>query len=392
MSSTGTRPPLFDPEPGGFDDERGSGRQRGGARPGYPRTRSGGSSSTSPRWVRPFILGGLVLIALISLASIFGGGGTPSPAPAADPAAIVDPAEAGDGDADAADPTIGIGVAADTPGDARPDTTDPADTDTDRATDHTTDAGTAAGAAVAQAAPDAAPIAADPAVQAATAFAVQFAHDYLNYDEASPEAREQQLRAYLAPDLDPQLGWGGQGVQIAVLTVPVATEVDGDAVVVTVASHVSGAGRTRWVHLAVALSQDDRGRWAVVAPPAYVPRPAPGTPEVDAGFEVDQALSGELTPAMTELFRTFAAEREVDVAGITAPGSAIRGLGGQVAFSRVDTVRIRAGGDDAREGLVTVTWDDDETGGTTSQRYRIQLVASDGGWLVESIDLGVRNP
>jgi hypothetical protein len=78
---------------------------------------------------------------------------------------------------------------------------------------------------------------------------------------------------------------------------------------------------------------------------------------------------------------------------VTAPGSTIRGLAGQVTFSRVDTVRVATGVGQERDALVTVTWTDNVTGGAVSQRYLVHLVAAeDGGWLVDAVEVGTHSP
>jgi hypothetical protein len=231
------------------------------------------------------------------------------------------------------------------------------------------------------------PVALTPELQQATAFAVQFAHDYLNYDQERPEVRERELRAYLAPGLDPQLGWNGQGTQLAVLTVPISAVGGAGSATVIVAAQVTGADAPRWVHLSVPVLQDDRGRWAVSAQPAYVPRPGAGNPDIEAPG-VDQALSIELTPAMEQFFTAYASEVEVAIAGVTSPESSIRGLAAQVTFSGIDAVRIEAGDPASRQGTVSVTWVDPVTDGSIAQTYDLRLIASDGSWLIEGIDAG----
>lgn len=398
MSSTGTRPPLFDPEPEpeGFDAAKGSGTQqfpqrRSAGGPGYPRARSSASSGSSPRWVRPFIFGGLVLIAVISLVSILASGDeaptsgdqpTTTPVVAAPPAEDADPVGSDVGvtdaaelpDADAPDADAAVADAEVEPGTVVPQTTDVPEETADLP------GGADAGPDVAQVL--------TPDLQVATAFAVQFTHDYLNYDQAQPDVRERDLRAYLAPGLDPQLGWDGQGTQVAVLTVPIQTVTQGDRVVVTVAAQVTGEDAPRWVHLAVPLAQDQDMRWAVIAQPAYVPRPGAGNPASDPDAEVDPELSSSLTAAMEQLFRAYATEGAVAIGGVTAPGATIRGLQGQVTFVEIDAVRIMAGDGDTRTGSVTVTWNDAITGGSISQTYVVDLVGSGDGWLVEGVAVG----
>ena len=105
MSTTGTRPPLFDPEPGSFDDDVDA--------PLFPHRPGGGrraagrqNQDDSPRWVRPFLLGGLVLVAILSLLAFLGDG-------ANDPAVSTGGVPAEVGDAPVADDPAAQDVAAD---------------------------------------------------------------------------------------------------------------------------------------------------------------------------------------------------------------------------------------------------------------------------------------
>src|SRR3569833_828581 len=50
--------------------------------------------------------------------------------------------------------------------------------------------------------------------QQASAYALSFADTYLNYDPAAAADREQQLAQFLAPGVDPQLGWDNTGKSV----------------------------------------------------------------------------------------------------------------------------------------------------------------------------------
>ncbi|MGI9018586.1 MAG: conjugal transfer protein [Euzebya sp.] len=370
MSTTGARPPLFDPDPEQgpsegpstppqFPLKRSSGRDAKGRK-------QRGGNTPSPAWVRPFIIGGLVLIALVTLLSLFTGndGGDPSPSSTTVPAQ--------------SDPVVQPG-----PDSQASSATRPVGGTSAVATDPTPSA---------QASPpvDDVPVAGDlPAdLQVATAFAVQFAHDYLNLSEANPQIRERELRAYLAPGLDSQLGWDGLGEQLAVLTVPLDVVRTDNGVVVTVASQVTGSDAPRWVHLAVPLAQDGNGRWAVIAPPAFVPRPQAGTPEPATNPPVDEAQGATLQPKMQELFTVFAEAQTVQIDGITADGSRIRGLSGQQQLASVGQVEVFVGDGDEREAQIQVAWRDPVTNATFTQRYRLSLVANGNALLVSGISAG----
>ncbi len=368
MASTGTRPPLFDPDPGGFDDDV--------AEPRFPRRPSSGGrgkDGSSPRWVRPFILGGLVLVALISLLSVLTGG---EETPDRTPTVVTTSSEVAAADQATAPPartaSTGTDAVVDTPPTSQPSAAAPVE---------------AADATAVPAEPTPV-LPASPTLQRATAFAVQFAHDYLNYDQANPEVRQRELRLYLAPGVDPQLGWNGQGSQVAVLTVPVESRETEDGAAVTVAAQVTGRDAPRWVHLAVEVVRDDQGRLAIRRAPAFVPRPQPGVPAEAPARALDQVLSDQLQSGMQPLFAAFASDPAVDVPGTTAPGATIRGLGGQVSLGSVGPLRVFVGDDTTREAQIDVAWLDEVTGGTTSQTYILRLSAVDGSWLVTAITTG----
>ncbi len=371
MSSTGTRPPLFDPDPEGFDEQVSEPRfPRRPAATGGRGARPTGGSTTSPRWVRPFIFGGLVLVGVISLISVFSGSSddiattTPvtTPGPSADPV-IPDPVPADPGTADPGTATVQPTA---TPAPAAPE---PQMTAESGIGNLATDVPTLAGSNL----------------QAATAFAVQFAHDYLNFDEANPDIRQRDLRQYLAPGLDPQLGWDGKGTQLAVLTLPVDAQETGRGARVVVAAQVTGRDAPRWVHLAVELARDDLGRLAVTDVPAFVARPQPGTPTRPADLPADRTVAASLQPDMQSLFAAYAADTTVQVPGVTVPDASIRGLGGQVSLGTVGTLQVPEGDSLTREATIEVRWTDDVTGGSMLSRYRLDLVSVDGDWFVQAI-------
>lgn len=371
MSSTGTRPPLFDPEPGSFDDDVDSPtfpRKRKRGKKG-PTDRSDGEANTSPAWVRPFIFGGLILVAILSLFSFFGASDDAEepadPAVAEIEASVV---PAADGDAATAPAPVAqqpeaAREPAGQPVQAEPVSPQQAQIDEVAAVPAAPGAGT----------------------RAAEAFAVQFAHDYLNFDEANPQIRERKLRGYLASGLDPQLGWNGEGVQLAVLTLPVDVQPTDDGTVVVVAAQVTGREAPRWVHLAVPLAVDDGGRYAVTGQPSYVPRPPLGGVDPVDDPPVDQTLTAELGPQIERFFTAFGSETTVQLDGVTAPDSRIRGLNGAFVLAAVDDVAVHTGEDDQRTARATVTWRDDVTGTTVEQSYDLTFTRHDDGWLIEQL-------
>lgn len=344
-------------------------RGRSGGRPG-PLVSPGGP----PPWLRWVLLGvGIVVLGVIAVL-VFGGTGDDTQTGDASPdvSAAAPPSAAGDvadQPADAESPAAG---SAQVEGAAAPEA---AATGNDTAEDRPTGAGEVG--------------AIDPELQGAAGFAVQFANSYLNYDEAQPDVRARELAAYLAPGLDAQLGWSGTGRQLAALVIALRAEpTDDGSVVVTVAAQVTGTDAPRWVHLAVPLRQDDRARWAVTAPPAFVPRPSPGNPTLPTPPASDDALGAQLTDAVTQAFVAFGTSATVDLPGITAEDARIRGLDGQFAFVRLAELVVHDGGDTARTAMARVVWRNDIAGGEIEQTYRLELTAAGNAWLIEAITIG----
>lgn len=349
-------------------------------RTGGPRDRQSPSGGPPP-WLRWVLLGvGVVVLGFLAMVVL---GGQDDDTPPAEEAGAATAAadgpssrdDATDGTADGAPEVAGPDPGQ---GDQRPG----ADTDSDTdGTDTEPSAGSGSGSG------EVGTI--DPELQGAAGFAVQFANSYLNYDEAQPDVRARELAAYLAPGLDAQLGWSGTGRQLAALAIALRADATEDgAVVVTVAAQVTGTDAPRWVHLAVPLRQDDRARWAVTAPPAFVPRPSPGNPTVPATPASDDELGGQLTDAVTQAFVAFGTSATVDLPGITAEDARIRGLDGQFAFVRLAELIVHDGGDTARTAIARVVWRNDIAGGEIEQTYRLDLSAAGNTWLISAITIG----
>ena len=346
-------------------------------RTGGPRDRQSPSGGPPP-WLRWVLLGvGVVVLGLLAMVVI--GRQADDTAPAEGVAATA----AADGPSSRDDAT-------DSTADGAPEVADPDPVEGDRLPDANTAADTGGTDAEPSAGSGSGEVGTiDPELQGAAGFAVQFANSYLNYDEAQPDVRARELAAYLAPGLDAQLGWSGTGRQLAALVIALRAEPTEDgAVVVTVAAQVTGTDAPRWVHLAVPLRQDDRARWAVTAPPAFVPRPSPGNPTVPATPASDDELGAQLTDAVTQAFVAFGTSATVDLPGITAEDARIRGLDGQFAFVRLAELVVHDGDDTARTAIARVVWRNDIAGGEIEQTYRLDLTAAGNAWLIGAITIG----
>jgi hypothetical protein len=225
-------------------------------------------------------------------------------------------------------------------------------------------------------------------VQAASAFAVQFANDYLSWDEQLPHVREAALAAYLPADADRRLGWSGQGAQIAVLVVVVDVEVvDPTQALVTVAAEITGAEGGRWVHLAVPVGRDERGRLVVTSAPALVPAPAPGQAPPVPPVDSDEETANALRPLLATFFRAFADGDREQLAAVTSDKAARAGLDGVVAFDALGHVTVARGGS-RRDATAQVRWRDDVTGSLFTQDYRLVVVRTGDDWWVAELGAG----
>jgi hypothetical protein len=219
--------------------------------------------------------------------------------------------------------------------------------------------------------------------QAAEAFAARFALAYLTYDAAHPDQRQQALQQYVSGDVVSVTGWDGQGRQTAVEALPGGIEVQGgDRALVTVAALVD---RGRWVYLSVPVVADGE-RLAVDGTPALLPPPTlADTAPPDDVADMDPILSGQLMPSVTAFLRAYAASSQAELAYYAAPGVAYAGLAGQVTLAGLDALSIDQSSGSQRSAVAVVRWTDARSGGTLTQRYRLQLVQANGKWLVADV-------
>jgi hypothetical protein len=228
---------------------------------------------------------------------------------------------------------------------------------------------------------------------AAEAFAARFAQAYETYDGGNPAARQQALLGYLPPTSDPGLGWDGQGRQTASAALPSGIEVrDRQRALVTVAVEVTPFARdgraqaARWIYLAVPVVAE-QGALAVAGRPAEVPAPAraawapPSPPPAD-----DAALEAYLRQTLPDFFRAYASDSPQALAQYAAPGATLRGLGGQVAFGDLLSVRAPLGAADRRTAVVSVRWSQPANGAGLAQDYQVQLIRVAGQWRVSDVE------
>ncbi|MGH8907290.1 MAG: conjugal transfer protein [Egibacteraceae bacterium] len=222
-------------------------------------------------------------------------------------------------------------------------------------------------------------------VQGAEAFAVRFASVYLEWDSSDPHARAERLAPYIPDGIDQQLGWAGNGRQVAVLVLPVQTVIVSDtAAVVTVAAEVTGVKDPRWIHLAVPVSADGRGRFVVTSTPTLVPSPAEAVPPREPIQTADNELTGELREPLTAFFRAYAGTEPGQLEYLLAPGVEVGILGGMVQFVDLQLAVPRGG--DRRDVVAKVRWADPVTQSTFTQSYQVAVAKrQDGRWYIEQL-------
>jgi hypothetical protein len=222
-------------------------------------------------------------------------------------------------------------------------------------------------------------------VHAAEAFAVRFASVYLEWDATDPTSRAERLAPYISDGVEQQLGWAGNGRQVAVLVLPVHTTVISDAAaVVTVAAEITGIKDPRWIHLSVPVATDGQGRFVVTDTPVLVPGPSEAVAPQEPVQTADSELTNELHEPLSAFFRAYAGTEPGQLEYLLAPGVKVGTLGGMVQFVDLRLTVPHGGG--RRDALAKVRWVDPVTQSTFTQSYQVTVVKrQDGRWYIEQL-------
>jgi hypothetical protein len=228
-------------------------------------------------------------------------------------------------------------------------------------------------------------------VKGAEAFAVRFAHDYLTWDAATPGVRADALAPYVADGVDKQLGWAGNGQQIAVLVLPTQTVVlSENAALVTVAAQVTGLNAPRWLHLQVPVYAEGSEQFLVTDAPALVPPPAKAASPPEPLLATDLAVADQLREPLIAFFKAYAGSNPNELSYLLVPGAQIRTLNGVVTFADLQ-LTVPYGKDNRRDVTAKVRWADQVTGSTFTQTYQVTVVQQkDGRWYIAG--LGANQP
>ena len=218
---------------------------------------------------------------------------------------------------------------------------------------------------------------------AASSYALSFANVYLNYDQATAPDREKQLGQFLAPELDPQLGWDDTGKSVLQFAQVASVDADdANRAIVTLLVRANG----RSFQLAVPVYAKDgalaiSGRPAMLAPPPKASVPAPND-------DRDSALETELQEPLTGFFKAYASSDTASLQRYSDPP--VAGLGGVITLGRLKEIIAPHGAVDSRTVNATVAWQvspgqPKTSGGTLEQTYQLTMVKKDGNWYVKDI-------
>ncbi|ERI35384.1 hypothetical protein M707_21895 [Arthrobacter sp. AK-YN10] len=229
--------------------------------------------------------------------------------------------------------------------------------------------------------------------------AERFAVSYLTWDESNPKIRNQQMALDLVGGGESNaLGWDGKGKQsasdahIAQVDPQSATEAQ-----ITVYLRVTPYQKdgTTWkpqastwqaLEVPVAISE---GRAVVTGQPGFVGMTSPKPVQPNPAPLDDPAVTSQTRSYMTAFLDAYG--KESDVSALTAPGSNVSGLGGELTIDSLRSWTVYMGSGDSRKAVATVLWKT-KSGGNVEMTYTLDLVKVAGGgsdrWQVSTITGG----
>lgn len=219
--------------------------------------------------------------------------------------------------------------------------------------------------------------------QAASSYALSFADVYLNYDPATAAERQKQLAQFIAPGVDPQLGWDNTG-RSALRSAYVASvsAQDVNRAVVTLLVQANG----RLFQLAVPVYAKD-GALAISGRPAALPAP-PRAALPAAGQDRDSALETELQQPLSGFFKAYGISDTASLQRYSDPP--VTGLGNAFTFSALKEINAPHGNAVSRTVNATVIWQvapvqSKASSGSLEQTYQLTMAKKDGNWYVTDI-------
>jgi hypothetical protein len=219
--------------------------------------------------------------------------------------------------------------------------------------------------------------------QAASSYALSFANVYLNYDPATAEDRQRLLAQFIAPGVDPQLGWDNTGKSTLRSAQVASVEArDVNQALVTLLVQANG----KMFQLAVPVYAKD-GALVISGRPATLPAP-PRAALPAANQDRDSALETELQEPLTGFFKAYASGDTASLQRYSDPP--VTGLGNAFVFSALKEINAPHGEAASRTINATVIWQvspaqGKNSGGTLEQTYQLTMLKKDGNWYVTDI-------
>jgi Conjugative transposon protein TcpC len=217
----------------------------------------------------------------------------------------------------------------------------------------------------------------------ASAYALSFADVYLNYDSATAADRQKQLAQFIAPGVDPQLGWDNNGKSVLRSAHVASVEAqDANQAIVTLLAQANG----KLFQLAVPVYAKD-GAFAISGRPATLPAP-PRAALPTANEDRDSAVETELQEPLAGFFKAYASGDAASLQRYSDPP--VTGLGNAFAFSALKEIIAPRGDANSRTVNATVIWQvapvqNKASGGSLEQTYQLSMAKKDGNWYVTDI-------
>jgi hypothetical protein len=219
----------------------------------------------------------------------------------------------------------------------------------------------------------------------ASSYALSFADVYLNYDPAAASVadRQKQLAQFIAPGVDPQLGWDSTGKSVLRSAHVSSVEAqDVNRAVVTLLVQANG----KLFELAVPVYAKG-GALAISGRPATLPAP-PRAALPAANQDRDSALETELQEPLTGFFKAYGSGDAASLQRYSDPP--VTGLGNAYVFSALKEINAPQGNANSRTVNATVIWQvspvqNKASGGTLEQTYQLTMLKKDGNWYVTDL-------
>ena len=186
----------------------------------------------------------------------------------------------------------------------------------------------------------------------ASAFALEFGQAYLNFSPATAAQRAAELAPFLPAGSDPQFGWNGSGSQSTQSVQVAGVEVqDAHNAVVSLLALADG----HLIEIGVPVYASGGGL-VVSGQPALLPPPVVASPPAAPSVASDQAAERSLGAALPAFFRAYASGDGTELAPFAAPGGALTGLNGEVAYGSIVSMTVPVTHGAVRAITVTVAW------------------------------------